>query len=250
MGLISGLISGIGSGVGGILQPFIDAKTSKINTDKTNQANLEMSKYAYSKDLEMWNKQNQYNSPQEQMNRYKQAGLNPNLIYGQGSSGNATTLPKYSAPRQEYNYKPAINPAMTLSMFTDFAMKQQQTDNMRQQKELLQAEIQAKKIANSLNEAVMPYRIEEAGWRGLKSKYDQEKSWYDTDLSKYSSQIKKNELQNWYQNFQSILANRQAQTLGTGARTLGQDIQNAWSNPEKASNQVMRFLQLASKFFK
>ena len=30
-----------------------------------------------------WNMQNQYNSPAEQMKRYKEAGLSPHLIYGQ-----------------------------------------------------------------------------------------------------------------------------------------------------------------------
>lgn len=40
-----------------------------------------------------WNRkmvreQNEYNSPAQQMARYRAAGLNPNLIYGQGNSGN------------------------------------------------------------------------------------------------------------------------------------------------------------------
>jgi len=33
--------------------------------------------------LSDWNMQNAYNSPSQQMQRYKEAGLNPNLIYGQ-----------------------------------------------------------------------------------------------------------------------------------------------------------------------
>lgn len=37
-------------------------------------------------DLKMWRMQNDYNSPQAQMARLKAAGLNPNLIYSQGSS--------------------------------------------------------------------------------------------------------------------------------------------------------------------
>lgn len=39
--------------------------------------------------LDLWNKQNEYNTPKNQMDRFKQAGLNPHLIYGQGNSGNA-----------------------------------------------------------------------------------------------------------------------------------------------------------------
>lgn len=36
---------------------------------------------------QMWNKMNQYNAPVSQMERYKEAGLNPNLIYGQSNMG-------------------------------------------------------------------------------------------------------------------------------------------------------------------
>lgn len=40
--------------------------------------------------------QNDYNSPRSQIARFQQAGLNPHLIYGQGSPGNQTTT--LSAP--------------------------------------------------------------------------------------------------------------------------------------------------------
>lgn len=41
---------------------------------------------------------NQYNSPQAQMARYGAAGLNPNLIYGQGTPGNQPSAVPYTAP--------------------------------------------------------------------------------------------------------------------------------------------------------
>lgn len=41
---------------------------------------------------ETWDLENKYNSPQQQMVRYQQAGLNPHLIYGQGTPGNAGDL--------------------------------------------------------------------------------------------------------------------------------------------------------------
>lgn len=39
----------------------------------------------------LMNAQNRYNSPAAQMERYRKAGLNPNLVYTQGTSGNWTT---------------------------------------------------------------------------------------------------------------------------------------------------------------
>lgn len=50
---------------------------------------------AYQNDLALqnWNRENAYNSPEAQMQRYLAAGLNPNLVYGAGaSSGNAGNI--------------------------------------------------------------------------------------------------------------------------------------------------------------
>lgn len=46
-----------------------------------------------------WQAQNAYNDPAMQMERYKAAGLNPNLVYSQGSPGNATS--SYQAPKMD-----------------------------------------------------------------------------------------------------------------------------------------------------
>lgn len=45
--------------------------------------NKELAGYQNQLNIDQWNRENAYNSPLAQMNRYKQAGLNPNLIYGQ-----------------------------------------------------------------------------------------------------------------------------------------------------------------------
>lgn len=60
-----------------------------------NKANMELAKYQNEWNEYMWNKQNEYNTPKNQMARYLDAGLNPNLIYGSGSasSGNSTSVP-------------------------------------------------------------------------------------------------------------------------------------------------------------
>lgn len=63
---------------------------------KQHQYNTELAKYTYDLDLEQWNRQNEYNSPASQMSRFMEAGLNPNLIYGQGTPGNATSSPSYN----------------------------------------------------------------------------------------------------------------------------------------------------------
>lgn len=110
-------------------------RTAKRNTDKTIAANKEQAQYAYSKDLEMWNRGNEYNTPEAQMQRLSAAKLNPNMIYGSGSSvGNVSgQLPKYNAPDQQYNYKPPMDPASMIAAYQDMAMRQAQVDNLKAQ---------------------------------------------------------------------------------------------------------------------
>lgn len=60
--------------------------------EQQHQYQKEAAEASWSRQLEAWNMENAYNSPKAQMQRYQDAGLNPNLIYGQsntsGSIGN------------------------------------------------------------------------------------------------------------------------------------------------------------------
>lgn len=60
-----------------------------INTAMGVASNLWQSaenRKAWNKNLEYWNLQNSYNAPAAQVARLKAAGLNPNLVYGNGSA--------------------------------------------------------------------------------------------------------------------------------------------------------------------
>jgi hypothetical protein len=72
------------------------------NIKKTHRYNVKMADYTFNKNLEMWKLQNQYNSPQAQMQRLQEAGLNPHLMYGKGTVGNAQTMPQYVAPQGDF----------------------------------------------------------------------------------------------------------------------------------------------------
>lgn len=111
----------------GLLSQYFGAQTAKQNTDRTIAENKRLADYQYSKELEMWNAANKYNSPASQMERFKAAGLNPNLIYGQGNAGNTATIPKYQAPKVDYQYRPSVDPLAMLGAYQDFRMKQAQT---------------------------------------------------------------------------------------------------------------------------
>lgn len=116
---------------------------AKSNTDKTIAAQKELAEYSYSKDLEMWERANAYNSPEAQMARLKEAGLNPNLVYGSGQvAGNtAGQLPRYQAPNVQYNYKAPMDLGRLLGLYQDVQMKGAQIAN-------IQADTQRKETEN------------------------------------------------------------------------------------------------------
>lgn len=103
-----GAMAMLGSGIAGSISARSDSKrqadVSRKNTRDTIRAQKEMAELAYQRQLEMWHLQNAYNSPQSQMQRYVDAGLNPHLIYGQGTPGNASSFPQYQAPDLQYKY--------------------------------------------------------------------------------------------------------------------------------------------------
>lgn len=134
------LVGGLAGAVASVVNTAIESRTAKQNTDKTNAANRALAEYQYSKDLEMWNRGNAYNAPQAQMERLKNAGLNPNMVYGNGSPQGATAmqLPKYNAPTMQYNYRPPVNPLAMLEQYQDLSIKQAQIDNLRAQRDAIE----------------------------------------------------------------------------------------------------------------
>ena len=68
--------------------------TTLFNTGSQLYANHQNRKNAISD----WNRQNAYNSPQQQMRRYQEAGLNPNLIYKQTNESAPIRSTDYLAP--------------------------------------------------------------------------------------------------------------------------------------------------------
>ena len=96
--------------VGGIFG-FIGAKK---RAKRQHRYNKELAEYTFQKNMEAWQMQNEYNHPAEQMKRLKQAGLNPNLMYGQGqqtSAGESREFPKYHQEGLE-----VANPVEALQM--------------------------------------------------------------------------------------------------------------------------------------
>lgn len=57
--------------------------------------NKKLASYQHKKNMELLKYQLDYNDPESQMARFEEAGLNPNLVYSQGSPGNMEGAPRY-----------------------------------------------------------------------------------------------------------------------------------------------------------
>lgn len=90
--------SNIISGAAGAANSLIGGAFNFGGMALQHKYNKEMAEIQNQYNIDMWNRQNEYNSPLQQMNRLKEAGLNPNLMYSQGTVGNASSAPQMSAP--------------------------------------------------------------------------------------------------------------------------------------------------------
>ena len=114
---------------------YSDVKNKKA-IRRQNAANKELAKYQYDLQLEQWNRANEYNSPKMQMQRYQDAGLNPNLIYGNGSSSAgmaAQSAPSYERPNVEAVPLGMPNTLNAVSSMLDQALKVSQIKKTAQE---------------------------------------------------------------------------------------------------------------------
>ena len=81
---------------------------------KQDQIEAEQRQQRY--DLEAWNRTNAYNHPMQQMNRLRQAGLNPNLIYGRGADNTAAAISNVRAQNTDLDTSVSQNPVSAQSI--------------------------------------------------------------------------------------------------------------------------------------
>ena len=107
------------------------------------QTNLAHQQNQYN--LNMWKLQNEYNSPANQMRRYEEAGLNPALMYGQVTPGNASAAPQQVTPNA-----PNISQDMKdlAEAFNIEGLKQAIADTKLKQSNAKIAQTEARKVAD------------------------------------------------------------------------------------------------------
>ena len=146
-----------GAQIGGTIASGIGAgkRQKKQHQHQMNMAgqqyrhNKKLANLAFQNNMKAIAAQNAYNTPAKQMARYKAAGLNPNLVVGQGSPGNQTQTAQYQ--QQPTNYQQIESPHSPISGYEVFGaaiqngisgiQQHQNIEQSRQQIEMSQMDL-------------------------------------------------------------------------------------------------------------
>lgn len=120
--LIPAIIGGVSS--------LVNAVGGSQSQRSANEKNMEIARYQNQWNLDQWHRENAYNSPQAQMQRFKNAGLNPNMIYGQGTPGNAMSGKPAQGATMVPTFRPAEGIGQMLGMYQQFKVQQAQIDKL------------------------------------------------------------------------------------------------------------------------
>lgn len=104
----AGVAGGAISAVGNVISSGINA----LSQQSTNRANARLAQQQNEWNRQMWADTNAYNAPSAVVARLRQAGLNPAMMYGDGSSGVSGASPMQSADLANQNPYHVDNPLM------------------------------------------------------------------------------------------------------------------------------------------
>jgi len=173
--------------VGSIIQggsQLTNTLVDNIYQSNQNAGNREhayqMTDYIYSKDLEQWNRANDYNSPKSQMQRFTDAGLNPALMYSRGEAGQAASSGVQAHGSPSFNRTEIKNAVPDMvSIYQDYRLKQGQidqvkatTDNIAAQTKLRRTELILKGLELGLKPFQIQFALREMNQKASEWPYD------------------------------------------------------------------------------
>lgn len=156
---IEALLPLAGTMISGALNYYGQSQANEQNIkfqQDTNKQNLDYQRYITELQrgwaLSDWDKMNAYNHPAQQMQRLREAGLNPNLVYGNGSATSTAAMVKSTGAESPKLASPHMAPLSfpdfggPLSEMYRIDQITAQTDNLKAQNAILQKEAVLKDI--------------------------------------------------------------------------------------------------------
>lgn len=201
--LFAGAANAMGSFFGNIAAPFIQSKQNKEN--RKWQEDMYARQRADS--LSDWQMQADYNSPRAQMQRLKEANLNPNLIYGNGADATMGSPVRASSTGSYSGEAPKIDFSSTtqgLNAIYDMRLKDAQIDNLAVAKSVQEQDVllKAAQIQNTLQDVhtkdfdlkmkndLKDINVDMAEQALLKATADQNIAWNQSEIISKTSEDK------------------------------------------------------------
>lgn len=216
IGSIALLLAGLGGNV-------FSSLTNYQATKKQNETQIQLAREAQQYDYDKWQELAAYNSPTNQMQRLRDAGLNPNLMYSQGNVGNMTQSPQARIPQIEAE-NPKINPmamVQTLAAIPSMRRDNAQADLMTQNASLIKVkeDLERQKIIES-EQKVINLMQQNINNQKLGKGFDLKNEWQGT-LNAYQNLMLQEELKSKIQQAeQSAIKTEKDQILLDMEKTL------------------------------
>lgn len=203
-------------------------RRNTANQDATNALSM---KLAWEKEnrergyaLDDWNRTNAYNSPEQQMNRLRQAGVNPHLAFGKGGENTAAMIRGSQSPNPNLDSPKVIAPNAGGNKILEFAQLKQmqaQTDqtqqviqNLKVDQLLKVLETAGKSTSNQM--ALVDYEVKQKTANAAVKKL-----WADADLAGLNISHEQNQF-----NIKEELANQGLKSAQRGYDIQGQNLEN------------------------
>lgn len=158
-GQLAGLNAGAGL-LGSVINGAFGIYNNRKNLEFQQQANEQNIAFQRETNLQnideqwkMWEATNAYNHPAAQMSRYREAGLNPNLIYGQSNTAQSNNVGTAVSPKAEAKHQEKIQLATDASLYMDLLLKAE--------------EVQSKKIENDIQGSISDDIKAKSGWEAM-----------------------------------------------------------------------------------
>ena len=184
-GLVLGGLSAIGNAItGGASARKQYQYQSKLMDKQNNFA------------LSMYNMDNRYNSPVMQRARLEQAGLNPNLMYGNGgiqnTSGGAPASASGQAPQVDYG-----RPSEAISNALQYSIVNAQTDKMNEEARLAAERAQTEATSRMLMMANIRLAMSRAVGQETYNRFAADRHWLENEQLEYRNSLYKMDMQSY-----------------------------------------------------
>lgn len=223
------------------------ASQGRLNK-KMRQHNREMYARQRADALTDWHMQAEYNSPLKQMERLKEAGLNPNLVYGNGADAQMSQGVR-SSDSGSWNPRASEFPlGSIMGSYQDAQVKQAQTNNLAIQKTVLTEEAKLKasqtlqvlantdltKQTTGQNAQLFQYQLDAAKNNVLQGLANIDKTQADTEKTKADTQF-------------TTAQNKRAEEMQ--AYSISQVVENILNSQQGRSESKQRILSMITDNF-